>query len=73
METNIILNSKTYLRLLLIAPAVGLLGLSGCSTADGTVRQYHTGDHIQIAARTYNSESRGFDRPWPFGTESTQQ
>ena len=73
MPTNITLNSNTYLRLLLMVPAVGLLGLTGCSTADETVLQNHTGRHVQIAARTYNSESRSFDRPWPFGPESSQQ
>jgi hypothetical protein len=73
MQTNITLNSDTYRRLLLIVPAVGLLGLTGCSTADRTVGQNRRGGYVQIAARTYNSESRGFDRPWPFGPESSQQ
>jgi hypothetical protein len=73
MPTNITLNSDTVLRLLLIVPAVGLLGLTGCSTADGTVGQNHSGDYVQIPARTYNSEGRSFDRPWPFGPESSQQ
>jgi hypothetical protein len=72
MPTNITLNSNTYLRLLLMVPAVGLLGLTG-STADETVLQNHTGGHVQIVARTYHSESRSFDRPWPFGPESSQQ
>jgi hypothetical protein len=67
------LNSDTYLRLLLIVSAVGLLGLTGCSTADRTVGQNRTGGYVQIRARTYNSESRDFDRPWPFGPESNQQ
>jgi len=40
--------------------------------ADGTVRHNHRGGHVQIAARTYNSESRSVDRPWPFGPESSQ-
>jgi hypothetical protein len=73
MPKNITLNSNTYLRLLLIVPAVGLLGLTGCSTADRTVGQNRTGGNVQILARTYDSESRDFDRPWPFGPESTQE
>jgi hypothetical protein len=73
MQTNITLNSDTYLRLLLMVPAIGLLGLTGCSTADETVLQNHTGGHLEIAARTYDSESRSFDRPWPYGPESTEQ
>jgi YHS domain-containing protein len=28
---------------------------------------------LKIGASTYNTESRGFDKPWPFGPESTQQ
>jgi hypothetical protein len=52
MPTNITLNNNTYLRLLLMVPAVGLLGLTGCSTADETVRHNHTGGHVQIAERT---------------------
>jgi hypothetical protein len=73
MQTNITLNSDTYLRLLLMVPAIGLLGLTGCSTADETVLQNHTGGHLEIAARAYDSESRSFDRPWPYGPESTEQ
>jgi hypothetical protein len=73
MQRNITLNSNIYLRLLFMVPAVALLGLAGCSTAGETALQNQTGDHLQIAARTYDSESRSFDRPWPFGPESTQQ
>ena len=28
---------------------------------------------LKIGPSTYNSESHGFDEPWPFGPESTQQ
>jgi YHS domain-containing protein len=28
---------------------------------------------LTLGPATYNSESRGFDEPWPFGPESTQQ
>jgi hypothetical protein len=73
MPTNITLNRDTYLRLLLIVPAVGLLGLTGCSTADRTAGQNRTASYVQIAPRTYNPESRDFDSPWPFGPESSQQ
>ena len=73
MPTNMTLNSNTYLRFLLIVPAIGLLVFTGCSTTDRTVGQNRKGGYVQIASRTYNSESRSFDRPWPFGPESTQQ
>jgi hypothetical protein len=73
MPTNVTVNKNIYLRLLLMVPAIGLLGLTGCSTADGSVRHNHSGRDVQIAARAYNSESRSFDRPWPFGPESSEQ
>ena len=73
MRTNISLNTNTYLQLALIVPAIALLGLTGCSAADGTVRHNYIGGYVQIAPRAYNSEGRSFDRPWPFGPESTQQ
>jgi hypothetical protein len=73
MRSNIIINSDTYFQLSLIVPAIALLGLTGCSTVDGTGRHNYTGGYVQIAPRVYNSEDRGFDRPWPFGPESIQQ
>jgi len=73
MRMNIFMKNSTYLRLLLLVPAVGLLGIAGCTTAEGTAKQSHTGDYVNIASSTYNTESRSFDRPWPFGPESSQQ
>jgi hypothetical protein len=73
MKTKIVLSTNKYLRPLLVVLAVALQGLMGCSTPDGTARQNHEGSNVQLAGRTYNSESRGFDRPWPFGPESSQQ
>jgi hypothetical protein len=73
MPTNMTLNGVSYLRLLLIVSVVGVVGLTGCSTAGRTVGQNRTGGYVQIASRTYNSESRSFDRSWPFGPESSQQ
>jgi hypothetical protein len=85
MRANIILHTNAYLKLGLIVPAIALLGLTGCSTADGTGRHNYTGWYAQIApgvdsapsvdigSSVYNSESHSFDRPWPFGPESTQQ
>jgi hypothetical protein len=32
-----------------------------------------TGGNVTIGPRVYNSETRGFDRPWPFGPESGPQ
>ena len=73
MRANITINNDTYFQLSLIVPAIALLGLTGCSSVDGTGRQNYTGGFVQIAPGVYNSEDRGFDRPWPFGPESIQQ
>jgi hypothetical protein len=73
MSTHITLNSNTYLRLLLIVSATALLGLTGYSTAEGTLGQDQARGNVHIAARKYDSESRSFDRPWPFGPESSKQ
>ena len=73
MTTNISLNKNTYLSFLVIVPAIALLGMTGCSTSGGTVGPNFTGGYVQIAPSAYNPESRSFDRPWPYGPESTQQ
>jgi hypothetical protein len=64
---------KTYRRLVLLVPGIVLLGLTACSTAGGTARHNYKGGYADIRPLAYNPESRGFDRPWPFGPESTQQ
>ena len=73
MKTNIILDTNTYLRLALIVPAIALMGITRCSTADPIVKDNYAGSNVTISPRTYNTEGRSFDRPWPFGPESTQQ
>jgi hypothetical protein len=72
MRANIIRKQICYFRMALILPAIAVFGLAGCSTADPPVGHNSTA-YIEIAPSGYNSESRGFDRPWPFGPESTQQ
>ena len=72
MKTYITLDPNNYIRLTLIVPAIALFGLTSGSTADPPARD-NTAAYMEIAPRAYNSESRGFDRPWPFGPESTQQ
>jgi hypothetical protein len=66
-------STNTYLRLVLTTPVIALLGLTACSSADGTARHHYRGGYADIPPRAFNSESRGYDRPWPFGPESTQQ
>jgi hypothetical protein len=73
MKKYITLDSNTSLRLALMVPAIALMGITGCSTDDPIVKSNDTGAYLSIAKRGYNTESRGFDRPWPFGPESSEQ
>jgi hypothetical protein len=73
MKTNISMNHTRYFRIALIFPAVAALWLATSSTADAKVKQNYRTGFVTIAQQAYNSESRGYDRPWPFGPESTQQ
>jgi hypothetical protein len=73
MKNQLPINKKSYLQLLVLVPAIGLLGLTACSSIDGTAGKSQTGNYLTIGASTYNSESHGFERPWPFGPESSQQ
>ena len=66
-------NTNTSFRLLLTTPIIALLGLTACSSTGGTARHNYRGGYADIPPRAYNSESRGYDRPWPFGPESAQQ
>jgi hypothetical protein len=61
-----------YLPLLLIVPALTLLTLTGCSSVDGTATNKQA-SNLVIGSRSYNTETRDFERPWPFGPESSQQ
>jgi hypothetical protein len=71
MRANIIRKQICYFRMSLILPAIAVLGLAGCSTADPPAGHNSTA-YIEIAPPAFNSEGRDFDRPWPFGPESTQ-
>jgi hypothetical protein len=73
MKINSIFDTNTYLRLTLMVPAIALMGITGCSTADPTAEHNYTHTYVTISSCAYNTESRGFDRPWPFGPESNQQ
>ena len=73
MKAHLILNRKTYLQLVLIAPAIALLGFTNYAIAGGRVRYNHATGYPQIRPSVYNSQEHSFDRPWPFGPESTQQ
>jgi hypothetical protein len=73
-------------RLILMVPVIYLMAFAACSSIAGTARKHVTvnlqsaargypqaGDNVTIGPTSYNSETRGFDRPWPFGPESNPQ
>ena len=73
-------------RLLLMVPVVSSMAFAACSDVAGTagthravnlqsaaLGEHETGDNVTIGPRTYNSETRSFDRPWPFGPEGGAQ
>jgi hypothetical protein len=66
------MNKYICLTILSIASVFSLMA-SGCATASRTTKQGRSGGYVQIEPRRYNAETRGFDRPWPFGPESDAQ
>jgi hypothetical protein len=79
MRTIIRPNSRTYLQLLSIVPAIALLAFADSPAANGAerhVRKYsdvRKHSDVQIGSSSYNPETRTFEMPWPFGPESNQQ
>jgi hypothetical protein len=86
MKTQIPIHTNSTRRLLLIIPLICSMAFAACSDVAGTpgtqqavnlqsavVGHAQTGDNVTIGPRTYNSETRSFDRPWPFGPESGPQ
>jgi len=67
MNNPISINRNPCLRLLLMVPAICLLGFTGCSSIDPPAGKNQTGDYVTIGATAFDSESQSFDRPWPFG------
>ena len=72
--------------LLLMVPIICSMAFAACSDVAGTPGTYQavnlqsaavghakSVDNVTIGPRTYNSETRSFDRPWPFGPESGPQ
>jgi len=67
-------------------PVICSMAFAACSDVAGTpgahqavnlqsavVGHAQTGDNVTIGPRTYNTETRSFDRPWPFGPEGGAQ
>jgi hypothetical protein len=73
MNNTMSQNTNGNLGLLLIIPALSLLTLTGCSGVGGTATNKQASNYPVIGARSYNTETHDFDRPWPFGPESSQQ
>jgi hypothetical protein len=86
MKTQKSIHTNSVHRLLLMVPVIGSMAFAACSdVADsaGThpsvnlqsavVAEPKTGDNVTIGPRTYDSETRSFDRPWPFGPRSNPQ
>jgi hypothetical protein len=80
------LYSNSIRRLLLVVPMTCSLAFAACSDIGGVpgahanvnlrsaaVGKHQTGDYVTIGPRTYNAESRSFERPWPFGPEANPQ
>jgi hypothetical protein len=65
-------SEKALLNPVQVAKANGLTIL-----AEGEKKSHHQvkadKNWLQIGPSTYNSESRGFDEPWPFGPERNPQ
>ena len=79
------IHSKSIRRLLLV-PVICPMAFAACSDVGGTAGPHPTvnlqsavvgraeiGDNVTIGPTTYNSKTRSFDRPWPFGPEYNPQ
>ena len=86
MKTQKSIHSSSHRAILLMVPVICSMAFASCSDVAGTpgthqavnlqsavVGHAETGDNVTIGPRTYNSEARSFDRPWPFGPESGPQ
>src|SRR6201987_2696063 len=86
MKTQKAIHTNSIRRLLLMVPVICSMAFAACFDVAGTagthptanlqtaaVGEPQTGDDVTIDPRTYNSETREFDRPWPFGPESNLQ
>jgi hypothetical protein len=86
MKTQKSIHTNTNHRLLLVVPVICSMAFAACSDVAGTpgthqavnlqsavIGHAKSSDNVTIGSRTYNSEARSFDRPWPFGPESDPQ
>jgi hypothetical protein len=86
MKTKKLIHTNFNRGLLLAVPLICSMAFAACSDVAGrsgtrqavnlqsaVVGQAKTRDYVTIGSRTYNTEARSFDRPWPFGPESSAQ
>jgi hypothetical protein len=86
MKTQPFIHTNSHGGLLLIVPVICSMAFAACSdiaSAPGAHQAVNLqsavlghakpSDNVTIGPRTYNSETRSFDRPWPFGPESGPQ
>jgi hypothetical protein len=86
MKTKKSIHIHSIPRLLLMVPVICSMAFAACSDVAGTPGTHQTvnlqravvghaeiADNVTIGPRTYNSENRSFDRPWPFGPEFNPQ
>jgi hypothetical protein len=86
MKIQTPIHTNLIRQLLLTFAVMCSMAFAACSHVNGTARTHatvgfqsavtgkpQTGDNVTIGPRTYNSETVSFDRPWPFGLESSPQ
>jgi hypothetical protein len=85
MKTQASVCTNFIRRLFLVVPVICSMAFAACSdvaASGGThptanlqsaVKHPQSGDYVTIGRRTYNTEARSFDRPWPFGPEADAQ
>jgi len=69
-----------------MVPVISSMAFAACSNLSGKAESHptvnlqslavgktQTSDYLTIGKRTYNTETRSFDRPWPFGPEGGAQ
>jgi hypothetical protein len=85
MKTQKSIHNLTLRRLVWIVPVIASTAFVACSDVADTggthatvnlqsaAVGHQTGDNVTIGQRTYETETRSFDRPWPFGPEGGAQ
>jgi|HubBroStandDraft_6_1064221.scaffolds.fasta_scaffold2005284_1 hypothetical protein len=86
MKTQKSIHSHALRRIVLIVPVIASMALVACSDVAGTGGTHanvnlqsaatggpRTADNVTIGRRTYDPETKSFDRPWPFGPEGGAQ